>query len=238
MLSSHSWWKWSEPTMTSTSGSARVSVSRNAWTLRTHSSANGGPVLAGGGAGLVVERMVGGGDDRDELGHGGSSRGVGGQSASTARTGVAVDVQVDVHAERAAALLGELAEQAGRPGQQGEAAQQLDRQAEVGERGAADAGAVERQGPAEHLRVDPADRLEQPQVRAAQALLARRSRSAPGVRGSCSLCTGWPSPGTQSLAARARGPRRSASGVPAGVVGRRLGRDRRGCRRGTGRSPR
>ena len=42
MLSSHSWWKWSEPTITSTSGLARVSVSRNARILRAHSSANGG----------------------------------------------------------------------------------------------------------------------------------------------------------------------------------------------------
>ncbi|MFD0473828.1 hypothetical protein ACFQ0B_40435 [Nonomuraea thailandensis] len=42
MLSSQSWWKWSEPTITSTSGLALVSVSRNASTLRTHSSANGG----------------------------------------------------------------------------------------------------------------------------------------------------------------------------------------------------
>ena len=42
MLSSHSWWKWSEPTMTSTSGRARVRVSRNAPILATHSSANGG----------------------------------------------------------------------------------------------------------------------------------------------------------------------------------------------------
>jgi hypothetical protein len=38
-----------------------------------------------------------------------------------------------------AALLGELAEQPGRPGQQREAAQQLDRQPEVGEARAADA---------------------------------------------------------------------------------------------------
>ena len=42
MLSSHSWWKWSLPTMTSTSGLARVSVSRKASILATHSSANGG----------------------------------------------------------------------------------------------------------------------------------------------------------------------------------------------------
>ncbi len=42
MLSSHSWWKWSLPTMTSTSGRAAVSVSRNRSILATHSSANGG----------------------------------------------------------------------------------------------------------------------------------------------------------------------------------------------------
>ncbi len=42
MLSSHSWWKWSLPTMTSTSGAALVSVARNASILATHSSANGG----------------------------------------------------------------------------------------------------------------------------------------------------------------------------------------------------
>jgi hypothetical protein len=42
MLSSHSWWKWSLPTITSTSGSARASVSANASCLATHSSANGG----------------------------------------------------------------------------------------------------------------------------------------------------------------------------------------------------
>jgi hypothetical protein len=42
MLSSQSWWKWSEPTITSTSGRARVSVSRKAVILLTHSSAKGG----------------------------------------------------------------------------------------------------------------------------------------------------------------------------------------------------
>ena len=42
MLSSHSWWKWSLPTMTRMSGRARVSVARNASILATHSSANGG----------------------------------------------------------------------------------------------------------------------------------------------------------------------------------------------------
>ena len=51
MLSSHSWWKWSEPTITRTSGRARVSVSRYASTLRTHSAANGG---ASSGGSLLV----------------------------------------------------------------------------------------------------------------------------------------------------------------------------------------
>jgi hypothetical protein len=42
MLSSQSWWKWSLPTMTSTSGSADVRVSRKDSIFETHSSANGG----------------------------------------------------------------------------------------------------------------------------------------------------------------------------------------------------
>lgn len=42
MLSSHSWWKWSLPTITRTSGRAAVSVSRNRSIFATHSSANGG----------------------------------------------------------------------------------------------------------------------------------------------------------------------------------------------------
>ena len=79
-------------------------------------------------------------------------------------------MHIDVARDRHSLLLRELAEQPGGPGQQGEAAQQLDRQAEVGERGAADARAVERQPAAEHLLVHPADRLEQPQVRPAQVL--------------------------------------------------------------------
>jgi hypothetical protein len=41
-LSSQSWWKWSLPTMTSTSGLARVKVSLKDSILATHSSANGG----------------------------------------------------------------------------------------------------------------------------------------------------------------------------------------------------
>ena len=42
MLSSHSWWKWSLPTITRMSGRARVRVSRKASILLTHSSAKGG----------------------------------------------------------------------------------------------------------------------------------------------------------------------------------------------------
>ena len=166
MLSSHSWWKWSEPTISSTSGAACVSVSRNASTLRTHSAANGGASSGGCGAGLVVEGVVGRRDDGGQLGHRASS-----PSADGHLDRAAVDPQVDVHRDRPAPLLGELAEQAGGPGQQRDAAQQLHRQPEVGERGAADARPVERQRPAEHVRVHPPDRLVQPEVVAAQALL-------------------------------------------------------------------
>src|SRR3954452_2807959 len=70
--------------------------------------------------------------------------------------------QVGIHADRTAALLRDLTEEAGRAGEQGEATQQLDRQAEVGERRAADTRPVEGQLPAEDLLVRPADRLEQP----------------------------------------------------------------------------
>src|SRR5215831_7576391 len=84
---------------------------------------------------------------------------------------VAVDRQVDLVRDGRALLLGQLTEQPRGPGEQRETAQQLQRQAEVGEHGAAGARAVQRQRPAQNLRVDPADRLEQPQVRAVQALL-------------------------------------------------------------------
>src|SRR5580693_8782683 len=83
---------------------------------------------------------------------------------------IAVDVHVDVVRYRHALLLGQLAEESRGAGEQGEAAQQLERQAEVGEHGAAGTRAVERQRPAEDLRVDPANRLEQSQVRAAEPL--------------------------------------------------------------------
>ena len=85
--------------------------------------------------------------------------------------GVAVNGEVGLHADRPPALLGELPEQPGRAGQEREAPEQLDRQPQVGQGRAADPGAVERQPPAQHLLVDPADRLEQPQVRTAQPLL-------------------------------------------------------------------
>jgi len=79
-------------------------------------------------------------------------------------------VHVDVVRDRHPLLLRELAEQARGPGEQREAAQHSERQAEVGEDRAAHTSTVERQRPAEDLRVDPADRLEQLQVRAAHAL--------------------------------------------------------------------
>src|SRR5271169_4695455 len=85
-----------------------------------------------------------------------ASGGLGGQVF-----GVALDREVDVHADRAPPFLSQLAEQPGGPGQQGESPQQVGRKPEIGEGGTAGARAVEGQGPAEHLRVDPADRLEQ-----------------------------------------------------------------------------
>src|SRR5918993_1161905 len=68
-------------------------------------------------------------------------------------------------------ILGRPTEQAGGPGQQGEAAQQLNRQAEIGQRSTADASPVQGQTAAQNLIMNPPDRLEQPQVRPAQALL-------------------------------------------------------------------
>jgi hypothetical protein len=84
---------------------------------------------------------------------------------------VAVDGQVGIHADRPPTLLRDLAEEPGGAGEQGEATEQLDRQAEVGERSPTDTGAVERELPAEDLLVGAADRLEQPEVGAAQAFL-------------------------------------------------------------------
>ena len=195
------------------------------------------PVGAGGRAGPVVERVVRRGDDRGDGGH---ARLLPAQSSVGVDVDrVAVDGQVGVHADRAAALLGDLAEQPGGPGQQREAAQQLDRQAEVGQRGAADTGAVERQPAAEHLLVDAADRLEQPQVRPAQALLLgdpdqhRRARvlrpCAPGGRG----------PGRTCPASRVRRTAVERERVPAGVVGGQVAVVlARGRRAGSRRSPR
>ena len=75
--------------------------------------------------------------------------------------------------DRAAHLLGQVPDESGRPGQQREAAQDLDGEAEVAQDGAAGAGAVEGKRPAEQLRVDPPDRLEQRQVRSEQPFLVR-----------------------------------------------------------------
>src|SRR4051812_8732772 len=62
---------------------------------------------------------------------------------------------------------------AGGAGQQRESPQQVHGQAEVGEGGAADPGAVQRQGAVQHLWVDASDGLEQPQVRALESFLLR-----------------------------------------------------------------
>ena len=134
---------------------------------------------------------------------------------------MAVDVAVDLHADRAASFLGELAEQPGRAGQQGEAAQQLDRQAEVGQRRAADPGAVERQPAAEHLLVDPADGLEQGQVRPAQALLGRRSDQDRGPRVAL-LVHRMAEPGNEAPGRPGRPHRLQRECVPALVVGRQV----------------
>ena len=150
-----------------------MSVSRKVSILATHASANGGRSAPVACARAVVERVVRGGDDRDDFCHGACSSGECGQAVGSGSTYTAlpVDAQVGVHGDRAATLLGDLPEQPGRPGQQCEAAQHLDRQAEVRERRPAHAGAVERQPAAEHLLVHAADRLEEPQVRSPQALL-------------------------------------------------------------------
>src|SRR4051812_11120597 len=71
---------------------------------------------------------------------------------------VEIDRQEDLVGDRVAQFLGELPDESGGAREQGEAAEQLQGQAQVGERGAADPGAVERQRLAEHLRVHLADR--------------------------------------------------------------------------------
>ena len=107
----------------------------------------------------------------DQL-HGPAFRQLAGEGVGVDRAVVEVDGEEDVVGDRVPQLLGQLADQPRGPGQQREAAQQLQRQVEVGERGAADAGAVERQRLPEHLRVHPADRLEQREVRTELPLLA------------------------------------------------------------------
>ena len=92
-----------------------------------------------------------------------------------------LDRLVDVHAQRAAPFLGQLTEQARRPGQQREPAQQVGGQPEVGQGRAAGARPVQRQRAPEDLRVDPADRLEQAQVRAAVRRAREERRFVPGL---------------------------------------------------------
>src|SRR4051794_29512310 len=85
----------------------------------------------------------------------------------------AVDSVVDLHADRSAQLLGEVAEQPCGPGEQSEPPQQLRGQTQVGECRATDTGAVQRQGPAEDLRVHATDGREQLEVRAADPRFVR-----------------------------------------------------------------
>src|SRR4051794_41318804 len=72
--------------------------------------------------------------------------------------------------DRIADLLGEVPEQPGAAGQQHHAAEQRQRDADVGQRRAARTGAVEGQSLAEDPRRASTDRLEQRQVRAELAL--------------------------------------------------------------------
>ena len=109
---------------------------------------------------------------------------------------VQVDRQEDVVGHRVPELLGQLADQPGGAGQQREPAQQLQRQAEVGERRTAHARAVEREPLAEHLARAPGRsprtaRRCGPNWPSSRAISISR-----GVRGSPSLCTWWPRPGT------------------------------------------
>ena len=207
MLSSHSWWKWSLPTITSTSGLGPGQRLAERLDLAHPLVGERRPVVAGGRAGAVVERVVGRRDHRDELSHRGLLQSASGSygSGGTGRLFRSTDRKMSI-ADRVAQLLGELPDQPGGAGQQREAAQQLQRQAEVGQRGAADAGAVERQRLPEHLRVHPADRGEQRQVRP-EAAPPRVGdlESAAGCAGRRSLCTWWPRPGTNRRASRCAG---------------------------------
>ena len=223
MLSSHSWWKWSEPTITSTSGPARVSVSRNALDL-AH------PLVGERRRGPrrsrcwpVVERVVGRGDDGDDFGHRDSF--VSGPRVSVGVTGrgpvdvrrVAVDGQVDVHADRVARA----PRRAGRAGRRRGPAARTPRSSSTGRPRSASAapqtpaplsGSV----PAEHLRVHPADRLEQPQVRARRPSSSAIRHAAPGSAGRAPCAPGgrgrartaWPRGSAGRRRARARPSRR------------------------------
>src|SRR4051794_27051269 len=82
-----------------------------------------------------------------------------------------LDVGVDLHPDRPAHLLGEMAQQTGGAREQREATQDLGRKTEVREYGAAHAGAVEWKRSAEHFAVHATDGLEQLEVWPTHALL-------------------------------------------------------------------
>src|SRR5215218_1185669 len=134
---------------------------------------------------------------------------------------IAIDRAVDVHADRSPALLGQLTEQTGGSGQQREAAQQLNRQAEIGQRRTADTSPVQGQPTAQNLIMDPPDRLEQPQVRPAQALLVRNLDQDRRPRVLClvhRMAQAWHVPPVRTGGAhRVQGER-----IPASVVCREL----------------
>lgn len=96
--------------------------------------------------------------------------------------GVAVDGEVDVHADGLPLLFGDVPQHAGGAGKEREAAQHLHGQVEIGEGSAADPGAVQRQRTTEDLGVDPSDGLEQPQMRAADPFLVGEGDQRRGAR--------------------------------------------------------
>ena len=140
--------------------------------------------------------------------------------------GVAIDAHVDVVGDRVGDLLGEVPEQAGAAGEQGDAANHTARHVDVGEHGAAHAGAVERQRLAEDLLVSPADRREQLEMRAEAAVVAgelRQRRACAGPR-ACAPDdrdrerSGRPpsSPATASMATSSQPSSSTGSGVEIG----------------------
>src|SRR5579884_569954 len=96
--------------------------------------------------------------------------------------GIAVYHRVDIGCDGMAQLFSKLTEQSRRSRQQCHAAQQIRWQPEVGKGRSSHSSAVEGQLATKYLRVDAANRLEQPQVRAAQTLAFGNSDDHRGSR--------------------------------------------------------